>query len=45
MEEFEMIVGYARVSSSDQNLDRQISEFQEHGAEKIFVEKNQVPIL
>ncbi|WP_239257271.1 recombinase family protein [Listeria ilorinensis] len=34
-----MIVGYARVSSFDQNLDRQIAEFKEHGAEKIFVEK------
>jgi DNA invertase Pin-like site-specific DNA recombinase len=32
-------VAYARVSSIDQNLDRQIVEFKNHGAEKIFVEK------
>ncbi|HEM1135692.1 TPA: recombinase family protein, partial [Listeria monocytogenes] len=34
-----MIVAYARVSSTDQNLDRQIEAFKNHGAEKIFVEK------
>ncbi len=34
-----MKVAYARVSSIDQNLDRQIVEFKNHGAEKIFVEK------
>ncbi|MFD0770024.1 recombinase family protein, partial [Bacillus sp. CGMCC 1.60114] len=34
-----MKVAYARVSSMDQNLDRQIVEFKNHGAEKIFVEK------
>jgi len=32
-------VAYARVSSIDQNLDRQIQEFKKLGAEKIFVEK------
>ncbi|EOI6522801.1 recombinase family protein [Enterococcus faecalis] len=34
-----MKVAYARVSSIDQNLDRQIQEFKKLGAEKIFVEK------
>ncbi|HAO5917470.1 TPA: recombinase family protein [Listeria monocytogenes] len=34
-----MKVAYARVSSTDQNLDRQIEAFKNHGAEKIFVEK------
>lgn len=34
-----MIIAYARVSSYDQNLDRQISEFKKLGAEKIFIEK------
>lgn len=34
-----MKVAYARVSSIDQNLDRPIVEFKNHGAEKIFVEK------
>lgn len=34
-----MKVGYARVSSKDQNLDRQIKELKEAGAEKIFKEK------
>ncbi|MBO1137658.1 recombinase family protein [Enterococcus faecalis] len=34
-----MKVAYARVSSVDQNLDRQIQEFEKLGAEKIFVEK------
>lgn len=32
-------VAYARVSSVDQNLDRQIEKFEEIGAEKIFIEK------
>ncbi|EPH91791.1 putative transposon DNA-invertase Bin3 [Enterococcus faecalis F01966] len=32
-------VAYARVSSIDQNLERQIQEFKKLGAEKIFVEK------
>ncbi|OTW74520.1 transposon DNA-invertase [Bacillus thuringiensis serovar cameroun] len=34
-----MKVAYARVSSIEQNVDRQIVEFKNHGAEKIFVEK------
>lgn len=32
-------VAYARVSTQDQNINRQISEFEKLGAEKIFVEK------
>lgn len=32
-------VAYARVSSIDQNLERQIQEFKKLGAEKIFIEK------
>lgn len=34
-----MKVGYARVSSKDQNLERQIRELNQAGAEKIFQEK------
>ncbi|WP_440858486.1 recombinase family protein, partial [Staphylococcus shinii] len=34
-----MIVGYARVSTIDQNLDRQIENLQSFGTEKIFTEK------
>ncbi|MGX6962276.1 recombinase family protein [Vagococcus xieshaowenii] len=34
-----MKVAYARVSSEEQNLDRQIEEFKKLGAEKIFIEK------
>lgn len=34
-----MIVGYARVSSIDQNLERQLENLKEFGAEKIFTEK------
>jgi len=34
-----MKVGYARVSSMDQNLDRQLVEMKRAGAEKIFQEK------
>lgn len=34
-----MKVAYARVSSEEQQLDRQIEEFKRLGAEKIFVEK------
>ena len=34
-----MIVGYARVSTIDQNLDRQIENLYSFGAEKIFTEK------
>lgn len=34
-----MIVGYARVSTSDQNLDVQLSELEAHGCERIFTDK------
>lgn len=34
-----MKIGYARVSSKDQNLERQIRELKKVGAEKIFKEK------
>ncbi|MBM0873267.1 recombinase family protein [Staphylococcus epidermidis] len=34
-----MIVGYARVSSIDQNLERQLENLKMFGAEKIFTEK------
>ncbi|MFD1708924.1 recombinase family protein [Siminovitchia sediminis] len=34
-----MIIGYARVSSKDQNLARQVEELEEFGCEKIFTEK------
>lgn len=34
-----MLVGYARVSSDDQNLDRQLEEFKKIGVEKVFAEK------
>ena len=34
-----MTIGYARVSTIDQNLDRQIDAMKENGAEKIFTEK------
>ena len=34
-----MKVGYARVSTTDQNLDRQIEALEQAGAEKIFQEK------
>ena len=34
-----MIIGYARVSTIDQNLDRQIENLESFGAEKIFTEK------
>lgn len=34
-----MIVGYARVSSIDQNLERQLENLKRFGAEKIFTEK------
>lgn len=34
-----MIVGYARVSTSDQNLDAQLAELEAHGCERIFTDK------
>lgn len=34
-----MIFGYARVSSKDQNLERQIKELKEYGCERIYTEK------
>src|SRR5690625_3714590 len=34
-----MIIGYARVSSKDQNLERQIKELKKYGCERIFEEK------
>jgi DNA invertase Pin-like site-specific DNA recombinase len=34
-----MIVGYARVSTSDQNLDAQLAELETHGCERIFTDK------
>lgn len=34
-----MIIGYARVSSKDQSLARQIKELKEYGCERIFEEK------
>lgn len=34
-----MIIGYARVSSKDQNLERQIRELEKFGCEKVFAEK------
>lgn len=34
-----MLVGYARVSSDDQNLERQLEEFDRAGVEKVFAEK------
>ena len=34
-----MIFGYARVSTQNQNLDRQTDQLQESGCERIFKEK------
>lgn len=34
-----MNVGYARVTSKDQNLDRQIAALNEAGVERIFADK------
>lgn len=34
-----MIFGYARVSSSDQNLDRQVQDLKKKNCDKIYVEK------
>ena len=39
-----MIVGYARVSTIDQNLDRQIENLQFFGAEKYLLKNNQVSL-
>ena len=33
------IIGYARVSTKDQNLDSQLSQLQQEGVDKIFQEK------
>lgn len=35
-----MIIGYARVSTQEQNLFRQLDALREHGAERIFQEKD-----
>ena len=37
-----MIVGYARVSSVDQNLERQLENLKTFGAEKFLQKNNQV---
>ena len=34
-----MIIGYARVSTTDQNLDRQLQAFNEFGVDKIYSDK------
>ena len=34
-----MIIGYARVSTQDQNLERQTDQLQQLGCERIFQEK------
>jgi len=34
-----MIIGYARVSTLEQNLDRQLDSFDANGVEKVFTEK------
>ena len=34
-----MVIGFARVSTVEQNLDRQLDALKEHGAERIFQEK------
>lgn len=34
-----MVLGYARVSTADQNLDRQIDALKSAGAVKLFTEK------
>ena len=34
-----MIIGYARVSSKIQNLERQIKELEQQGCDKVFQEK------
>ena len=37
-----MNVGYARVSSKDQNLDRQIAALNDAGVERIFAETDRI---
>lgn len=34
-----MIIGYARVSTTDQNLERQVKKLEDFGCDKIFTEK------
>lgn len=34
-----MIYGYARVSTKEQNLDRQLEEFKNYNIDKIYCEK------
>jgi DNA invertase Pin-like site-specific DNA recombinase len=34
-----MVYGYARVSTADQNLDRQLDALRKHGIDKLFCEK------
>lgn len=34
-----MIIGYARVSSKEQNADRQVNELKKYGCDEIFIEK------
>ena len=36
-----MKIGYARVSTNDQNLDRQLDQLSEYDCERIFMEKIQ----
>lgn len=36
---YKLIIGYARVSSADQNLSRQVNELKEFGCDRIFTEK------
>lgn len=35
-----MKIGYARVSTLEQNLDRQIDQLEKEGCERIYSEKN-----
>mgnify|MGYP002244899243 CR=1 FL=1 len=38
-----MKIGYARVSTLEQNLDRQIDQLEKEGCERIYSEKYQEP--